>query len=94
MVKKRATPADARLDPVDRAIIEQLQHDGRMPFTKIGGAVGLSEAAAAERLRAQWPIEDKARLADAVVVTEGSMEATLDQSARLARWIRGPSSPS
>ena len=51
MVKKRATPADARLDPVDRAIIEQLQHDGRMPFTKIGGAVGLSEAAARQRVQ-------------------------------------------
>ena len=51
MVKKRATPADARLDPVDRAIIEQLQHDGRMPFTKIGSAVGLSEAAARQRVQ-------------------------------------------
>ena len=59
MVKKRSSPGDARLDRIDRAIIEQLQHDGRMPFTKIGGAVGLSEAAARQRVQ---------RLLDAGVV--------------------------
>ena len=53
---------------------------------------GLTEAAANQRLAAQWPIEDKARVADAVVVTEGSMAATLAQATRLARWITGPSS--
>ncbi len=53
---------------------------------------GLTLAAADQRLAAQWPIEDKARLADAVVVTEGSMADTLAQATRLARWIKGRSS--
>lgn len=48
---------------------------------------GLTDEAASQRLAAQWPVEDKARLADAVVVTEGSMAATLAQAARLAAWI-------
>jgi len=43
-------PAD-RLDPIDRAIVEHLQRDGRMPFTKLGAAVGLSEAAARQRVQ-------------------------------------------
>lgn len=48
---------------------------------------------AARRLAAQWPIEDKAWLADAVVVTEGAMARTLAQAARLAAWLRGRSRP-
>ena len=52
---------------------------------------GISEAAADERLAAQWPVEDKARVADAVVVTEKSMATTLAQATRLAAWIRGRS---
>lgn len=55
---------------------------------------GMSEAAAAQRLAAQWPIGDKARLADAVVMTEGSMAGTRAQAARLAAWLTGRSSPS
>lgn len=43
-------PAD-RLDPIDRSIVEHLQRDGRMPFTKLGAAVGLSEAAARQRVQ-------------------------------------------
>jgi len=39
------------LDDVDRAIIEQLQQDGRMPYTKLGAAVGLSEAAVRQRVQ-------------------------------------------
>ncbi len=39
------------LDDVDRAIIEQLQHDGRLPYTRLGAAVGLSEAAVRQRLQ-------------------------------------------
>ena len=54
----------------------------------------LPEAAIEQRLAAQWPIEDKARLADAVVVTEGAMAGTLAQAERLARWLRGRSNPS
>lgn len=39
------------LDQVDRSIIEHLQRDGRMPFTRLGPAVGLSEAAARQRVQ-------------------------------------------
>ena len=48
---------------------------------------GLTSAAADERLAAQWPIDDKVRLADAVVMTEGTMDDTLTQARRLAGWI-------
>jgi Lrp/AsnC family transcriptional regulator, regulator for asnA, asnC and gidA len=50
MAKKRVNPSPA-LDATDRAIIEELQRDGRMPFTKLGAAVGLSEAAARQRVQ-------------------------------------------
>src|SRR5436190_4577042 len=39
------------IDDVDKAIIEQLQRDGRLPYTKLGAAVGLSEAAARQRVQ-------------------------------------------
>lgn len=41
----------AALDDVDRAIIEQLQEDGRLPYTRLGQAVGLSEAAVRQRVQ-------------------------------------------
>ena len=55
---------------------------------------GLTTHAAAARLAAQWPIADKVRLADAVVVTDGDLAGTHAQAARLARWLRGRSRPS
>jgi Lrp/AsnC family transcriptional regulator for asnA, asnC and gidA len=39
------------LDDVSRAIIEQLQQDGRRPYARIGAAVGLSEAAVRQRVQ-------------------------------------------
>ncbi len=39
------------IDDVDKAIIEQLQQDGRLPYTKLGTAVGLSEAAVRQRVQ-------------------------------------------
>jgi Lrp/AsnC family transcriptional regulator, regulator for asnA, asnC and gidA len=39
------------LDDIDRAIIEQLQLDGRTPYTRLGAAIGLSEAAARQRVQ-------------------------------------------
>jgi Lrp/AsnC family transcriptional regulator for asnA, asnC and gidA len=50
-VKRRTPTATAALDHVDRSIVEQLQHDGRLPFTKLGAAVGLSEAAVRQRVQ-------------------------------------------
>jgi len=48
-----AAPAGQRvaLDPVNRAIIEQLQVDGRAPYASIGRTVGLSEAAVRQRVQ-------------------------------------------
>ncbi len=39
------------LDDVSRAIIEQLQEDGRRPYARIAAAVGLSEAAVRQRVQ-------------------------------------------
>ncbi len=39
------------LDEIDRAVIEQLQADGRAPYTRLAAAVGLSEAAVRQRVQ-------------------------------------------
>lgn len=39
------------LDDLSKAIIEQLQQDGRRPYATIGKAVGLSEAAVRQRVQ-------------------------------------------
>ncbi|TCO60937.1 Lrp/AsnC family transcriptional regulator [Actinocrispum wychmicini] len=39
------------MDQIDRAIIGHLQHDATTPYTALGDAVGLSAAAAHERVR-------------------------------------------
>lgn len=39
------------MDEVSKAIIEQLQQDGRRPYATIGAAVGLSEAAVRQRVQ-------------------------------------------
>ncbi|MWB99276.1 Lrp/AsnC family transcriptional regulator [Agromyces seonyuensis] len=41
----------AHLDDVSKAIIEQLQRDGRRSYSDIGRAVGLSEAAVRQRVQ-------------------------------------------
>ena len=38
------------LDDTDKAIIRELQSDGRMPFTKLGPLVGLSQSATRQRV--------------------------------------------
>ena len=43
--------SSAVLDDVSKAIIEQLQEDGRRPYAAIGKAVGLSEAAVRQRVQ-------------------------------------------
>jgi Lrp/AsnC family transcriptional regulator, regulator for asnA, asnC and gidA len=43
--------ASALLDDVGKAIVEQLQEDGRRPYATIGRAVGLSEAAVRQRVQ-------------------------------------------
>ena len=49
VTRDRMTPA--HLDEVSKAIIEQLQEDGRRPYAAIGKAVGLSEAAVRQRVQ-------------------------------------------
>ncbi len=44
-------PGGAVLDDTSKAIIEQLQQDGRRPYAAIGKAVGLSEAAVRQRVQ-------------------------------------------
>jgi len=46
----RSSPHIA-IDTVSRAIIEQLQADGRRSYASIGTAVGLSEAAVRQRVQ-------------------------------------------
>jgi Lrp/AsnC family transcriptional regulator for asnA, asnC and gidA len=43
--------APGSIDAVSKAIIEQLQEDGRRPYAAIGKAVGLSEAAVRQRVQ-------------------------------------------
>ncbi len=50
MASRERTPG-AALDNVSKAIIEQLQQDGRRPYAAIGKAVGLSEAAVRQRVQ-------------------------------------------
>jgi Lrp/AsnC family transcriptional regulator, regulator for asnA, asnC and gidA len=40
-----------QLDDIDRAIIERLQADGRIPYTRLGASVRLSEAAVRQRVQ-------------------------------------------
>ena len=50
-VVTRERPVHVGLDDVSKAIIEQLQEDGRRPYAAIGKAVGLSEAAVRQRVQ-------------------------------------------
>jgi len=51
MVAARRRPGRLQLDDTSKAIIEQLQEDGRRPYASIGKAVGLSEAAVRQRVQ-------------------------------------------
>lgn len=48
---KRTGGSGASLDDVSKAIIEQLQQDGRRSYAAIGKEVGLSEAAVRQRVQ-------------------------------------------
>jgi Lrp/AsnC family leucine-responsive transcriptional regulator len=56
----RTVPSEIHLDAIAWKIVENLQHDARMPFAELGRKVGLSTPAVAERVR---------RLQDAGVIT-------------------------
>lgn len=85
MGKKRPRPEDERLDPTDRSIIEHLQRDGRTPFTRLGQLVGLSEAAARQRVQ---------RLLDAgviqIVAVTNPLSLAHRRMAMIGVRVRGP----
>jgi Lrp/AsnC family transcriptional regulator, regulator for asnA, asnC and gidA len=87
----------ADLDDVSKAIIEQLQQDGRRPYATIGRAVGLSEAAVRQRVQRLLDagvmqivaVTDPMQLgfprqAMVGVRTSGDLETTSDQVAEIA----------
>jgi Lrp/AsnC family transcriptional regulator, regulator for asnA, asnC and gidA len=47
---KKPRRARIELDDADKSIVEQLQHDGRLPYTRLAASVGLSEAAVRQRV--------------------------------------------
>ena len=47
----RTTRKPVQLDELSKAIVEQLQEDGRRSYAEIGKAVGLSEAAVRQRVQ-------------------------------------------
>jgi Lrp/AsnC family transcriptional regulator for asnA, asnC and gidA len=51
MATPNRAPKPISLDEVSKAIIEQLQEDGRRSYAEIGKAVGLSEAAVRQRVQ-------------------------------------------
>ncbi|MGY4646043.1 Lrp/AsnC family transcriptional regulator [Cellulomonas sp. URHB0016] len=51
MQTRRPPAGQAVLDDLSKAIIEQLQEDGRRSYAAIGKAVGLSEAAVRQRVQ-------------------------------------------
>lgn len=51
MSLQRASRKPAQLDELSKAIVEQLQEDGRRSYAEIGKAVGLSEAAVRQRVQ-------------------------------------------
>jgi Lrp/AsnC family transcriptional regulator for asnA, asnC and gidA len=51
-VKRGVTPPSVVTDAIDKAIIRLLQEDGRMSYADLGPAVGLSAAAARQRVLA------------------------------------------
>jgi len=73
------------LDEVSKAIIEQLQQDGRRAYAKIGQAVGLSEAAV--RQRVQRMIDSG--LMQIVAVTD-PMELGFARQAMIGLTVEGP----
>lgn len=49
--KRDRAPAATELDHTDKSIIRALQLDGRAPYSKLGPAVGLSQAAVRQRVQ-------------------------------------------
>ncbi|WP_341952344.1 Lrp/AsnC family transcriptional regulator [Salinibacterium sp. TMP30] len=50
-LSRSSAPKPVQLDGVSKAIIDQLQNDGRRSYAEIGKAIGLSEAAVRQRVQ-------------------------------------------
>lgn len=72
------------IDDIDRAIIEHLQADGRMPYSQLGRRVGLSDAAARQRVNRLTA----GGVIDIVAVTDPT-RLGLDYSAMLGMTVTG-----
>ncbi|MFT3871313.1 MAG: Lrp/AsnC family transcriptional regulator [Nocardioides sp.] len=81
----RSGHSPAALDDLSKAIIEQLQQDGRRSYAAIGKVVGLSEAAVRQRVQ---------RLIDSgvmqVVAVTDPMELGFARQAMVGIRVRGP----
>ncbi len=87
MNRERNKPAPA-LDEVSKAIIEQLQADGRRSYAAIGKVVGLSEAAVRQRVQ---------RLTDSgvmqVVAVTDPLQLGFARQAMVGVKVTGPLEP-
>lgn len=85
MTEKRSRPI---LDDVSKAIIEQLQQDGRRSYAAMGKAVGLSEAAVRQRVQ---------RLVDTgviqVVAVTDPLQLGFARQAMIGVKVTGPLEP-
>ena len=94
MVNRREKASNRRndrgivLDDVSKAIITELQQDGRRPYAAIGKAVGLSEAAVRQRVQ---------RLLDnsvmQIVAVTDPLEVGFPRQAMIGISVEGPLEP-
>jgi Lrp/AsnC family transcriptional regulator for asnA, asnC and gidA len=81
-------PGNGLLDETSKAIIEQLQQDGRRAYATIGKAVGLSEAAVRQRVQ---------RLLDSgamqIVAVTNPLELGFSRQAMIGIHVEGPVGP-
>jgi Lrp/AsnC family transcriptional regulator, regulator for asnA, asnC and gidA len=75
-----------QLDDASKAIIEQLQQDGRRPYATIGKAVGLSEAAVRQRVQKMYDTG----VMQIVAVTDPA-QVGFNRSAMIAITVHGGS---
>jgi Lrp/AsnC family transcriptional regulator for asnA, asnC and gidA len=84
LMSQRERMPSSPLDDVSKAIIEQLQQDGRRPYAAIGKAVGLSEAAVRQRVQ---------RLQDSgvmqIVAVTDPMQVGFSRSAMIGIRVEG-----
>ena len=87
-MRSKATRQRQALDDVSKAIISQLQQDGRRSYAAIGKVVGLSEAAVRQRVQ---------RLTDSgvmqVVAVTDPMELGFARQAMIGLTVEGPLEP-